>query len=171
MSETITDSIMDTYKEYPIGDMFAELFFEKDIKQKDDLSHTADTYPKCEILTKKYICDVCGEKFSCKTNLDDHRNLHSQQQIFACNFCEKKFDSKTSFDSHLLIHSDMKPFACNYCHKAFMMMSLLTAHMKAHTVEEFYRLPFEFECDECLCRFRSQKGLHIHTYKTHKPKK
>lgn len=172
MSETNTNSVMDTYKEYPIGDMFAELISEKDIKQNNDQSHTADTCSKSEILPKKYICDECGEKFSYKTNLENHCSLHSQlqQQTFACNLCEKKLDSKTSLDSHLLTHSDLKPFVCNYCHKAFKIMPLLKAHMKVHAFQEFYRLPEKFECDECLLKFRTRRSLKVHIYHVHKPK-
>lgn len=172
MSETNTDSVMDTYKEYPIGDVFAELISEQEIKRKYDQPYTEDTYPEAEFLTKKYICDVCGANFIYETNLDFHRkSLHSLQKIFACSFCEKKFDSKTSLDSHLLIHSDLKPFVCNDCHKAFMMPSLLDAHMKTHNVGKSYRLPAEYICDECSMKFQSKKGLRIHTYQVHKPKK
>lgn len=54
---------------------------------------------------KKYVCDICGNHFSCKRVITNHlRGVHMKERTFECSQCAKTF----STDSALYMHKKVR---------------------------------------------------------------
>ncbi|KAL1284058.1 Zinc finger protein [Trichinella pseudospiralis] len=66
---------------------------------------------------EKFTCDVCQAKFSRRSSLFNHRNVHDQNPKHTCSLCGAAFRWKVSLKSHLQSHArkrkteeKLKPF-------------------------------------------------------------
>ncbi|XP_063543222.1 zinc finger protein 28 homolog [Cydia strobilella] len=107
--------------------------------------------------SKFHECDVCHKKYSSKTLLAEHMNLHSGQRPYTCRVCHKSFASKYTHQSHLKTHLDRpRPFKCEACGKCFFTLQNLNQHHKTHSGLK------EFECNICGKAFGTQHNLEMH---------
>ncbi|XP_063370352.1 zinc finger protein 585A-like [Cydia amplana] len=102
-------------------------------------------------------CDICHKKYSSKTLLMEHMNLHNGQRPYTCHICHKSFASKYTHQSHLKTHLDRpRPFKCDACGKCFFTLQNLNQHHKTHSGLK------EFECNICGKAFGTQHNLEMH---------
>uniref|UniRef100_A0A914DYD2 C2H2-type domain-containing protein n=1 Tax=Acrobeloides nanus TaxID=290746 RepID=A0A914DYD2_9BILA len=54
---------------------------------------------------RPYKCELCGKRFRFKSNLFEHKSIHSQQShAFVCPFCGKTCRLKGNLKKHLQVH-------------------------------------------------------------------
>ncbi|XP_047999784.1 zinc finger and BTB domain-containing protein 17-like [Leguminivora glycinivorella] len=107
--------------------------------------------------SKFHECDTCHKKYSSKTLLVEHMNLHNGQRPYTCHICHKSFASKYTHQSHLKTHLDRpRPFKCAACGKCFFTLQNLNQHHKTHSGLK------EFECNICGKAFGTQHNLEMH---------
>jgi uncharacterized Zn-finger protein len=83
---------------------------------------------------KSVTCDVCGDKFTTKGHMEDHkRSIHEGRRDFKCTFegCTDAFARKSVLKTHERTHTGEKPFACE-CGKRFTESGNLRTHQRTH---------------------------------------
>ncbi|XP_067321219.1 zinc finger protein 585A-like [Anolis sagrei] len=103
-----------------------------------------------------YGCSKCGESFSDKSLLLEHRKSHPGEKRYSCSLCEKKFNKKACLVAHEKSHTEDKPYQCSDCGKAFGQESSLVTHQRIHTGEKPY------ECQECGKSYPWKTSLAVH---------
>ncbi|XP_025203200.1 zinc finger protein 60-like [Melanaphis sacchari] len=107
---------------------------------------------------KLFTCDVCEEKFSCPSQLNQHRTLHSGIVPYVCKICNRSFPFKFRWNLHLKEHyknniknlqnklhtnnqnsnigkqkiesfHNQDTMKCQYCKKEFNSISQLKNHL------------------------------------------
>ncbi|KAM4693643.1 uncharacterized protein O3C94_004227 isoform 2-T3 [Discoglossus pictus] len=124
----------------------------------NSLSYISQVLPQESMLTesRKFECPECGNCFSQKSHLINHRSIHLTVKPFVCSECGKCFKQKTSLVRHKGNHSGIKPFACSECGKCFSQKSNLVYHERIHSGVK------PFECAECGKCFRQKSDFVTH---------
>ena len=103
----------------------------------------------------QFVCDICERNFTTKSNLNQHRIVHSGK-LFTCTECDYSCSTKYRFKQHLCVHSGEKPFSCEVCNRGFIRKSTLTEHLKVHSGERPY------SCTVCDYRCKRKGDLNKH---------
>lgn len=67
-------------------------------------SVTISTISRC--YDGKYMCGICGSKFTIKLNINRHIKSHSSIMYYQCDKCNMTFISSSSLYMHLETHND-----------------------------------------------------------------
>ncbi|XP_063390127.1 zinc finger protein 585A-like [Cydia fagiglandana] len=133
---------------------------DKVLRRRDHyIAHVAEHTKESSSQDKSrfHECDICHKKYSSKTLLMEHMNLHNGQRPYTCHICHKSFASKYTHQSHLKTHLDRpRPFKCESCGKCFFTLQNLNQHHKTHSGLK------EFECNICGKAFGTQHNLEMH---------
>lgn len=105
---------------------------------------------------KNFPCDICGRMFSTRRNVEEHRNIHTNERPYVCDLCGKAFKQKASLFVHNRSHNDSFPFRCTYCNQGFRTKPPLLIHITRHTGEKPY------SCDICGRSFRIKYEVKRH---------
>lgn len=136
---------------------------------------------------KTFKCEVCLKEYKSKSQLKEHRTIHTERVKFECDLCGKQFVKKQGVETHMHekhigireymcetcgasffrssdlkrhmegIHSDVRPFKCNVCQKAFKRLSTLRIHQLLHDVSK------PFKCEFCDKSYTQSYSLKEHT--------
>ncbi|XP_077321994.1 uncharacterized protein LOC143955748 isoform X1 [Lithobates pipiens] len=108
------------------------------------------------LVKKKYTCPECGKTFSQKTNLYQHKRLHTGEKPYSCSECGKSFTRKSKLVLHQRCHTGEKPYFCSECGKCFSDKTNISRHQKLHMGEKPHPCP---ECGKC---FSGKSNLYRH---------
>ncbi|XP_069058956.1 zinc finger protein 182-like isoform X2 [Pleurodeles waltl] len=114
---------------------------------------TQQGIPKSE---SSFTCTDCGKRFSGKTHLLMHQQIHTGVRPYQCTECEKSFNQKGNLVTHLRIHTGVKPFHCTMCEKSFNQKGNLLTHLRIHTGGK------PFQCTVCEKSFTQKHVLLMH---------
>ncbi|KAK2493215.1 hypothetical protein MC885_005771 [Smutsia gigantea] len=115
-----------------------------------------------------FRCAECGQCFSQKTNLLEHRKAHYEQNLLTCRECGQDFTDQSALFLHQKTHPGGTPYMCReggpdfsdkYCGRNFRLNSYLQSHLKIHSGEK------PFVCKECGQAFIRKKSLIDHQWK------
>ena len=87
--------------------------------------------------SKKYECDICGDKFTRPYLVLQHQEFtHRKNLPFKCSECGKCLRSKTFLKIHMRsVHSKEKPFPCEVCGFRSSRVDNLNIHrIKVHNL-------------------------------------
>lgn len=127
-------------------------------KKCDVIKHTENFLekPNCEylknILEKSSIkrqsldCEICGQHFSTRTKLNEHKkkSLDCCTKQYNCTTCDKAFITKFKLKLHVRSHTKETPFECKICLKKFRFASNVNRH-----VDVIHKGLKPFKCDFC----------------------
>lgn len=72
-------------------------------------------------LKQKYECEECHKKFTTRTTLSMHAEIHQEsapEKKFVCDQCGRHFKQKANLNQHLTTHLEVFPYCCAKCPKA-----------------------------------------------------
>ncbi|CAL4168729.1 unnamed protein product, partial [Meganyctiphanes norvegica] len=107
---------------------------------------------------RPYECEVCGFRFSHKCAYKKHKFSHSGEKPFECDRCGSRFTLYNSLKQHVLTHDGEKPFICSICGHAVTRKSNLKIHMMTHTGN----VPSHFPCSLCNVVCKRERYLKKH---------
>lgn len=121
----------------------------------------------------KFQCDECDYSTNYKSNLHNHRRVHSGVKSFKCDVCRQAFTFKKNLHTHMRVHSKLlqlhrmgckrKCYECNFCRLATNMKIRLT--MQRQRRKQTREDPFQ--CPHCTKRFTFKMNLFRHMKRTH----
>lgn len=113
---------------------------------------------------ERFMCDVCGQRFMYRSNLETHCAIHSDARSHACGTCGKRFKTYAALYSHHQVHLPSSPFVCEKCGKSFKTRERLRAHESRHLGQK------SFVCQICKKAFPDKGGLTKHAKSVHASK-
>ncbi|XP_077284634.1 uncharacterized protein LOC143910163 isoform X2 [Arctopsyche grandis] len=86
---------------------------------------------------KPYTCpfDGCIKTFKLKKLLKTHVRDHGLKK-YVCNICNQRFQVHQTLKEHMVLHLKVKPFQCHICHKYMSKASRLRMHLLVHTSQQ-----------------------------------
>jgi len=93
----------------------------------DITEHPHDDKPR------PYLCTVCDKRFTGKTDLMRHKQVHTGEMLYSCIQCEKRFATEHYLKHHMNTHSSK--YKCTECGKCFTDDKALTRHRRIHSGE------------------------------------
>ncbi|XP_066539675.1 zinc finger protein 574 [Hoplias malabaricus] len=118
-----------------------------------------------------HSCPDCPASFNLDSQLQTHRLLHTSHP-FPCNVCGEAFKRRKELDLHTLVHQDKEPKLCPQCGSQFLNQAVLDLHLQRCTGEPPQRRRYkgygrgrvggQLECDMCGHRCVTQDGLDLH---------
>ncbi|KAJ6637908.1 Zinc finger protein [Pseudolycoriella hygida] len=112
--------------------------------------------------SRPFKCEICGETFKFKKDLQTHHAYHSDEMNFKCEICEKRFKTKRKLVIHKRIHTEEKLHKCEVCSKTFLVSTYLKKHMRLHTGEKK-----RHGCSECSKDYSGITDLRRHLEREH----
>lgn len=110
---------------------------------------------------KKYLCNVCGQKFLVASMLKSHQEwAHGIGDSRECNICHQVFRGPNTLRSHMFSHTTEVKYNCELCGKVYKYRSGLKVHMdRVHTEEKDKKV---FTCDVCEAVYSKKSSLNHH---------
>lgn len=111
---------------------------------------------------RPFECDVCHKKFSNKTILRTHMEVHESGRDHICSECGKGFPSENRRKIHeRMVHQADR--ICDQCGKTIHGVYALKMHLLEHAGIEKPKWP----CDQCNAQLNSHSSLKRHKLITH----
>lgn len=131
--------------------------------------------------TRRYICDICNERFTRHLDIDIHMRTHSsgndhsslnsitkqekngtESKPYACDQCDKCYGRARFLKRHkMTIHLGIRPFVCNMCDMSFAECSPYKKHFLRHCGEKPYA------CTSCSKSFTTNFEMKRHKMAVH----
>ncbi|XP_049511969.1 histone-lysine N-methyltransferase PRDM9-like [Dermacentor silvarum] len=111
-----------------------------------------------------FSCEECGDQFTVKELLDNHRrrkHMQRPQGKHQCAHCPYSSNNRNHVASHERTHTGERPFVCHVCDRGFNRQEHLNSHLLVHTKEKPY------ECPDCGQRFTQASSMAHHRRAQH----
>ncbi|XP_046560948.1 zinc finger protein 43-like [Haliotis rubra] len=113
---------------------------------------------------KRYKCPVedCSFETCSKSNLDAHRNVHTDKR-YDCQYCSIKLKTTATLQRHInKVHLGIRPYLCQMCGHSFGDYHNLQSHIvNKHVTEK------EFKCTHCPYGTNVKAQFAIHLFRIH----
>lgn len=88
---------------------------------------------------QSFMCDIgeCNKMFQSITNLNNHKQTHSEDRKFVCEVCGASYKTKDVLHKHKKIHQNLPDFQCDMCVKKFKNKVSIYRHMKIDHISKF----------------------------------
>lgn len=126
---------------------------------------------KAKQVIEDHFCPVCLHNFATKSSLNRHELTHQNVKKYVCEICGAKFSQSYSLKIHLtkLHTTGTKQFKCKVCKTTFQREHNYKNHIRsAHPIEE--DIVNSFKCPDCDVPFCTIHGLSYHIRNTHSGK-
>ncbi|XP_058982520.1 zinc finger protein 37 homolog isoform X2 [Musca domestica] len=107
-------------------------------------------------LKKSHVCEICGNAYGRRYELQAHIRRHHDVKAFECEICGQAFHSNFELSRHIRKHTGLRPYECKYCKRTFGDNSTLTKHERIHRNERPYT------CKTCGKNFTYSSVLKVH---------
>lgn len=84
---------------------------------------------------KKFVCDVCQERYSQEHTLVRHKRLKHSKTLLKCSKCHRVFKDKEEHDQHIQDEHPADEFLCKHCEHLFTETKTLDRHQKEFAYE------------------------------------
>ena len=112
---------------------------------------------------KTHKCEFCGNFFSTRGTLKQHKNIHKKDKLFKCILCQKSFVAESRLTRHKReVHEGKTEKKCGFCGKKFSRGDALKVHI--YTVHEGHR---DYKCEYCDKSFKQRSSLNGHYKRLH----
>ena len=110
--------------------MHRQVFSQEEVLDYFSEEQTNTNVEKSKGIT--YNCNSCEKVFTRKVTLEEHQNMHQEENDQKCEYCGKQFSTVSNLKRHLNIHTgNQKHFQCNSCQKNFTTKNKLDAHRQS----------------------------------------
>ncbi|XP_063391154.1 oocyte zinc finger protein XlCOF6-like [Cydia fagiglandana] len=120
------------------------------------LIHTHKYHTKSE----PFICEICGQGFIAKANVENHRKIHDKKSDcnYHCKECDETFSTQYKLTYHFEKVHTLAKFKCPKCPEVLGSKYLKKRHLAiVHDVKSA-----QFKCDECQKIFSLKNKLLLH---------
>ncbi|XP_065085040.1 zinc finger protein OZF-like [Ochlerotatus camptorhynchus] len=108
-------------------------------------------------MPKSHICEICGDQFDKRSNLNGHKRTVHGPKRYQCSQCSKCFSKKSRWQDHEVQHTGIRQFECPQCDKKYATQAGLKTHM-----EDVHTDNLPYVCDKCGKGFSSGSKLRYH---------
>uniref|UniRef100_A0A8C7XXF0 C2H2-type domain-containing protein n=1 Tax=Oryzias sinensis TaxID=183150 RepID=A0A8C7XXF0_9TELE len=99
-------------------------------RDRSDQGTSSDCHLVVHATEKPYKCEICGNGFNRRYNLDLHQRVHTGEKPYKCSVCAKSFSSCVNLKKHQRVHTGEKPYTCKDCGKEFADSSAFKNHQR-----------------------------------------
>ncbi|CAL8129151.1 unnamed protein product [Orchesella dallaii] len=118
---------------------------------------------------RPYPCEICGKRYFCKQELDDHIESHLNEKPHQCQQCGKRYSQRGGLRGHIKrAHRNGRKVKCLECQHSFVDQTALKRHhLQIHSNPSERPLG----CLFCTRRFFNKQSWesHVRTHIKEKP--
>jgi len=114
---------------------------------------------------RRWVCDVCGNGFMTKSDLDQHGAVHTKVKAYKCTVegCNKAYSDRRNLTRHKkTVHEGGVYYECEECGRRFGQKVNMMRHFQSvHQKEK------NFKCSTCGIKFARKGNLTTHIKTVH----
>ncbi|CAG2239049.1 KRAB [Mytilus edulis] len=120
------------------------------LKSEKTLSYHMKTKHN-EAYQKNVSCEYCGKLFWCKSELDKHLRVHTNERPYLCHICSSSFKTAGNLRNHQRAIHENHFWICDVCGQKFKSKPRFQEHLyKEKHGKEGKPIQYkEFPCNEC----------------------
>ncbi|KAM8829374.1 zinc finger protein 335 isoform 2-T2 [Synchiropus picturatus] len=134
---------------------------QQQVELSSDASASTSAVATASQGTKMFSCKICMVTFLNRSDMENHKRAHLDQNTFKCRECDFQSSSWPEVQTHMEQHSYLRPHKCSSCTFASKNKKDLRRHMMTHTNEK------PFACKICGQRFNRNGHLKFHMERLH----
>lgn len=128
-----------------------------------EITHQKKKMGRKNNVSSRFVCDICGLKYSRNFNLRRHKESVHVSTTVQCPYCPSTFTRHDNLTQHIkFIHNNMGSNRCKYCGKQFA---------RKHTMEEHINVQHlnvkKYQCLKCSKLFGYPWSLYNHVRVKH----
>ncbi|XP_071143850.1 zinc finger protein 37-like [Mytilus edulis] len=133
------------------------------LKSEKTLSYHMKTKHN-EAYQKNVSCEYCGKLFWCKSELDKHLRVHTNERPYLCHICSSSFKTAGNLRNHQRAIHENHFWICDVCGQKFKSKPRFQEHLfKEKHGKEGKPIQYkEFPCNECGKIFPRKIDFQIH---------
>lgn len=128
-----------------------------------EITHQKKKMGRKNNVASRFVCDICGLKYSRNSNLRRHKESVHVTNAVQCPYCTSTFTRHDNLTQHIkIIHNNLGSIRCQYCGKQFA---------RKHTMEEHINVQHlkvkKYQCLKCSKLFGYPWSLYNHVRVKH----